>query len=193
MPHLQSVLDPAGIQAARVSLRSTEVIHSHWIPNLQGKTDLIPGRLNQLWLQADRDGLYRGQCAEFCGLQHAKMALIVVAEPPEIFERWLASNRAPARAPVTPQEQRGRDVLERGPCAMCHNITGTRAGGRTAPDLTHLASRTTIGAGSLPNTRGYLAGWIADPQHLKPGNRMPAPGLNDEQLQSVLAYLESLK
>jgi cytochrome c oxidase subunit 2 len=183
---------PVG-RPVRIELRSSDVIHSLWIPNLQGKIDLIPGRLNDLWLQADRPGVFRGQCAEFCGLQHAKMALIVVAEPSDDFERWLAGNRAPAPPPMTAEQQRGRDVVERGPCAMCHNITGTQAGGRTAPDLTHIASRSGIGANSLPNTRGNLAGWIADPQHIKPGNRMPPPGLNGEDLQAVLAYLETLK
>ena len=183
---------PVG-RPVRVNLLSTDVIHSLWIPNLQGKIDLVPGRLNELWLQADRPGVYRGQCAEFCGLQHARMALVVVAEPPDDFERWLMANRASAPAPVTPEQQRGKDIVERGPCAMCHNITGTLAGGRTAPDLTHVASRSTIAAGSAPNTRGYLAGWIADPQHLKPGNRMPAPGLTGDELQAVLAYLETLK
>jgi len=121
------------------------------------------------------------------------MGLVVVAEPSDDFERWLAGNRAPAPPPVTPEQQRGKDVVERGPCAMCHNISGTLAGGRTAPDLTHLASRSAIGANSLPNTRGNLAGWIADPQHIKPGNRMPSPGLSGEQLQALLAYLETLK
>jgi len=183
---------PVG-KAIRFDLLSTDVIHSLWIPNLQGKIDLVPGRANELWLRADRAGIYRGQCAEYCGLQHAKMALVVVAEPPDDFERWLAANRAPAPAPSTPEQQRGRDIVERGPCAMCHSIAGTSAGGRSAPDLTHMASRSTIGAGTLPNTKGHLAGWIADPQHIKPGNRMPPPGLNGEELQAVLAYLETLK
>jgi len=183
---------PVG-RAIRFDLLSTDVIHSLWIPNLQGKIDLVPGRLNELWLRADQPGVYRGQCAEYCGLQHAKMALVVVADSPDDFERWLAANRAPASPPTTPEEQRGRDIVERGPCAMCHTIAGTSAGGRSAPDLTHLASRSTIGAGTLPNTKGYLAGWIADPQHIKPGNRMPPPGLNGEELQAVLAYLETLK
>jgi cytochrome c oxidase subunit 2 len=176
-----------------VSLLSSDVIHSFWIPNLQGKIDVIPGRLNELWLQADRAGVYRGQCAEFCGLQHAKMALVVVAEPPDQFERWLTANRASAPAPITPEQQRGKDIVERGPCAMCHNVTGTLAGGRTAPDLTHVASRSTLGAGSIPNMHGYLAGWISDPQGVKPGNRMPPTGLSSDELQSVLAYLETLK
>jgi cytochrome c oxidase subunit 2 len=176
-----------------VSLLSNDVIHSFWIPSLQGKIDLVPGRLNEVWLQADKPGVYRGQCAEYCGVQHAKMALVVVAESPDEFERWLTANRASAPAPSTPEQQRGKDVVEKGPCAMCHNITGTLAGGRSAPDLTHIASRSTLGAGSLPNTPGYLAGWIADPQHLKPGSRMPPMALRDEELQAVLAYLESLK
>lgn len=176
-----------------VGLLSNDVIHSFWIPSLQGKIDLVPGRLNEVWLQADRPGVYRGQCAEYCGAQHAKMALVVVAEPPDDFERWLAANRRPAPAPVSPLQQRGKDVIERGPCAMCHNITGTLAGGRTAPDLTHVGSRSTLAAGWLPNTPGNLAGWIADPQHIKPGSHMPPTGLGDEDLQAVLAYLEMLK
>ncbi len=175
------------------NLLSNDVIHSLWIPNLQGKIDLVPGRRNELWLQADRPGVYRGQCAEYCGLQHAKMALVVVADPPEQFEYWLTANRASAPAPVTPEQQRGKDATEKGPCAMCHTITGTLAGGRTAPDLTHIASRSTLGAGSIPNTQGYLAGWISDPQSIKPGNRMPPPGLASDELQAVLAYLETLK
>jgi cytochrome c oxidase subunit 2 len=183
---------PVG-RAIRFDLLSTDVIHSLWIPNLQGKIDLVPGRRNELWLRADLPGIYRGQCAEFCGLQHAKMALVVVAETPDDFERWLGGNRAPAPPPATPEQERGKEVVERGPCAMCHTIAGTVAGGRTAPDLTHVASRSTLGAGSLPNTRGHLAGWIADPQGIKPGNRMPPPGLTSDELQAVLAYLESLK
>jgi cytochrome c oxidase subunit 2 len=183
---------PVG-RPVRFDLLSTDVIHSLWIPNLQGKIDLVPGRMNELWLRADTAGVYRGQCAEYCGLEHAKMALVVVAEAPDDFERWLAGNRAPAPAPVTPGQQQGKEVVERGPCAMCHNITGTSAGGRSAPDLTHIASRSTLGAGTLPNTRGHLAGWIADPQAIKPGNRMPPPGLSGAELQAVLAYLESLK
>ena len=174
-------------------LFSNDVIHSLWIPNLQGKIDLVPGRRNELWLQADRPGVYRGQCAEYCGLQHAKMALVVVADPPDQFEYWLAANRAPAPAPVTPEQQRGKDIVEKGPCAMCHAITGTLAGARTAPDLTHIAARSTLGAGTIPNMHGYLAGWVSDPQSIKPGNHMPPPGLSGDELQAVLAYLETLK
>jgi cytochrome c oxidase subunit 2 len=183
---------PAG-RPVVFDLLSNDVIHSFWIPNLQGKIDLVPGRLNELWLQADRPGVYRGQCAEYCGVQHAKMALFVVVDPPDVFERWLAANRASAPAPATPEQERGKEVIERGPCAMCHNIAGTSAGGRTAPDLTHIASRSTLGAGSIPNTRGHLAGWLADPQQIKPGSRMPPQALTGGDLQAVLAYMETLK
>ena len=176
-----------------IDLFAGDVIHSLWIPNLQGKIDLIPGRHNTLTLRADVPGTYRGQCAEYCGAQHAHMALVVVADPADQFERWLTANRAPAPAPSTPLQVRGKDVIERGPCAMCHNITGSLASARTAPDLTHIASRSTIGAATVPNTRGYLAGWIMDPQHIKPGNKMPPTGLSDEELQAVLDYLEILK
>jgi cytochrome c oxidase subunit II len=176
-----------------IVLRSNDVIHSLWIPALHGKRDLLPGRQNEIWIQADQAGFYRGQCAEYCGLQHAKMALTVVADPSDDFERWLSHMRAPAPAPTTDSEVHGRDVVERGPCAMCHTIAGTLAGGRTAPDLTHLGSRSTIGAGSVPNTRGNLAGWLADPQHIKPGNKMPSTGLASEELQALLDYLETLK
>jgi cytochrome c oxidase subunit 2 len=183
---------PVGRQVA-IDLLSADVIHSLWIPELQGKIDLVPGRLNTLWLAADRPGVFRGQCAEFCGAQHANMALTVIAHSPGDFEQWLVANRAPAAAPVTPQQARGQSLVVHGPCSMCHAISGTSAGGRTAPDLTHLASRATIAAGTLPNTRGYLAGWIADPQHAKPGSRMPPMSLTGQDLQDVLAYLETLK
>ena len=183
---------PVG-RPVKFSLKSGDVIHSFWIPNLHGKTDLVPGRQNSTWLQVDRPGVYRGQCGEYCGLQHANMALVVVAEPSEDFERWLAGQRPTAPPPATPEQHRGLQVVERGPCAMCHTIRGTIAGGRMGPDLTHFATRSTIAAGAAPNTRGHLAGWIADPQHLKPGNRMPSTGLSSEDLQAVVAYLETLR
>jgi cytochrome c oxidase subunit 2 len=183
---------PVGRPVA-IDLLSSDVIHSFWVPNLQGKIDLVPGRKNELWLQADKPGIYRGQCAEYCGAQHAHMALLVTAESEEQFGRWLTANRASAPPPQTPEQVRGRDVLERGPCAMCHAVQGTSAGAHMGPDLTHVASRSTLGAGTVPNTRGYLAGWIMDPQHIKPGNHMPPTGLGDQELQAVLAYLETLK
>jgi cytochrome c oxidase subunit 2 len=183
---------PVGRPVA-VLLTSTDVIHSFWVPNLHGKIDLIPGRQNTIWIQADKPGVYRGQCAEYCGLQHANMAFAVIATSSDDFERWITAQRQPAPEPGTPEQQRGRQIVERGPCAMCHTVRGTLAGGRTAPDLTHFATRSTIAAGTAPNTRGYLAGWIADPQHLKPGTRMPSTGLSGVDLQAVLAYLETLR
>jgi cytochrome c oxidase subunit 2 len=176
-----------------VTLKSADVIHSFWVPSLHGKTDLVPGRENATWLRADRPGIFRGQCAEFCGVQHAHMSLSVIAESSDQFEQWLSAQRQPAPSPSTPEQSRGRDVVERGPCALCHTIRGTNAGARTGPDLTHFATRSTIAAGTVPNTRGYLTGWIADPQHLKPGSRMPAAGLAAEDLQAVVAYLETLR
>lgn len=176
-----------------LTLQSSDVIHSFWVPSLTGKKDLIPGRTATLRLQADRPGVYRGQCAEFCGTQHARMALLIVAEPEEAFERWAAQQRAPAREPSDEQQRRGRDVFERASCAMCHAIQGTRAGGRHAPDLTHLASRRTIAAGTLANNVGNLAGWIVDPHRIKPGVNMPANALSPDDLHALLAYLGSLE
>jgi len=183
---------PVGRQVA-IDLLSNDVIHSLWIPELQGKIDLVPGRLNTLWLEADHPGVFRGQCAEYCGLQHANMALLVIAHPPAEYEQWLVANRTPAAPPTTADQTRGQAIVVHGPCSMCHAVSGTSAGARTAPDLTHIASRRTIAAGTLPNTRGYLAGWIADPQHVKPGNRMPPMSLSGASLQDVLSYLETLK
>jgi cytochrome c oxidase subunit II len=183
---------PVG-RPVEIKLQATDVIHSFWVPNLHGKTDLIPGRENTVFLRADAAGIFRGQCAEYCGVQHAHMAFTVVAEDSNQFEAWLAAQRKPAPDPGSAEAARGRAVVEQGPCAMCHTIRGTAAGARTAPDLTHFATRSTIGAGTAPNTRGYLAGWIADPQHLKPGNRMPPTGLSSGDLQAVLAYLETLQ
>jgi cytochrome c oxidase subunit 2 len=183
---------PVG-RAVAIHLKSNDVIHSFWVPNLHGKIDLIPGRRNTIRLRADHPGIYRGQCAEYCGLQHANMAFTVIAEAPEAFERWIVAQRQPAPEPSTPEQIRGREVVERGPCAMCHTVQGTRAGGRMGPDLTHVATRSTLAAGTVPNTPGYLAGWIADPQHLKPGTRMPSTGLSSSDLQAVLAYLGTLR
>jgi cytochrome c oxidase subunit 2 len=176
-----------------VQLESRDVIHSFWVPNLHGKRDLIPGHEGEAWIQADRPGVYRGQCAEFCGHQHARMGFLVVAEPPEAFAAWLEAQRRPAAPPATPAQLRGQKLVETLPCALCHTIQGTEASGKTGPDLTHLASRRTLAAGTLPNTPGHLAGWIVDPQSIKPGNHMPANTLQSEDLQALLAYLGSLK
>jgi cytochrome c oxidase subunit 2 len=176
-----------------LTLKAADVIHSFWAPPLHGKTDLIPGRENVMWLRADNPGIYRGQCAEYCGVQHAHMAITIIAESADQFDRWLNSQREPAAGPATPEAIRGLEVVERGPCAMCHTIRGTHAGARLGPDLTHFATRSTIAAGTVPNTPGHLAGWIADPQHIKPGARMPPTGLSPSDLQAVLAYLETLR
>ena len=176
-----------------LKLTSRDVIHSFWVPNLTGKKDLIPGYTAETWLQADAPGVYRGQCAEFCGHQHAKMAMEIVAHPPAEYERWASEQRTPAAAPADSLHAAGQQVFMTGSCALCHTIAGTRAGGRVGPDLTHLASRRTIAAGTLPNTRGHLAGWILDPQRIKPGAYMPANGLEPAQLDALLAYLTSLR
>jgi cytochrome c oxidase subunit 2 len=185
---------PTGRSVA-LTLTSQDVIHSFWVPQLQGKLDLIPGKSNTLWLQADSPGVYRGQCAEFCGIQHAQMALLVVAEPPAAFEAWAAAHRAPARQPADSLVQRGAQVFAREGCITCHSVRHgeQRIGGQVGPDLTHLASRRTIAAGALPNTRGNLAGWILNPQAIKPGSKMPPVPMDGESLQSLLAYLESLE
>ena len=172
---------------------SHDVIHSFWVPNLHGKRDLIPGYTTSIWLQADKPGVYRGQCAEFCGYQHAKMALYVTAESDDQFQKWSANQRRAAPQPSTDQQTRGRDVFLRSTCTQCHTIRGTIAGAVLGPDLTHVATRGTIAAGTLRNEPGQLAGWILDSQSIKPGNRMPPNSLRGDDLQALLAYLESLK
>jgi cytochrome c oxidase subunit 2 len=176
-----------------LTLRSRDVIHSVWVPQLHGKQDLIPGRTTSLWIQADRPGTFTGQCAEFCGYQHAHMRLLVVAESRATFDAWRAQQRQPATEPTDPLVQRGRAVFLAGPCVLCHAIGGTRAGARVGPDLTHLAGRATIAGGTLPNTPGHLAGWILDPQRIKPGAHMPAMSLPAHDLQALLAYLAALR
>ncbi|MBD0372121.1 MAG: cytochrome c oxidase subunit II [Pyrinomonadaceae bacterium] len=176
-----------------LKMTSTDVIHSFWVPNLMGKKDLIPGKDTTLMFQADRPGVYRGQCAEYCGLQHAHMAFIVVAESEEQFAAWREAQINPALEPQSDSEKRGQQVFLSSPCIMCHTVRGTQAGSLIGPDLTHVGSRQTIAAATLPNTRGHLSGWIVDSQSVKPGNRMPPNSLNPEDLQALLDYLQSLK
>jgi cytochrome c oxidase subunit 2 len=183
---------PVG-RPVELSLVSVDVIHSFWVPNLQGKRDLIPGHTTTMVLQADRPGVYRGRCAEFCGAQHALMAMDVVAEPPDAYDAWLAAQRRPAATPETDEQRRGRDVFLGSRCPMCHRVVGTTAAALVAPDLTHVASRRTIAAGTLPNTRGHRAGWIADPQGLKPGVRMPSTPMDPADFQALLAYMDLLR
>lgn len=181
---------PAG-QPVRLELSSADVIHSFWVPRLHGKMDLMPEHVNTFWIMADEPGVFRGQCAEFCGTQHALMALMVVAHAPGDFEAWLAEAARPVPAPQDSIQQRGFAVFMDA-CAHCHAIAGTPADGRIGPDLTHMSSRLTIGAGTVPNTRGNLSGWIADPQPLKPGNLMPPSFLPPEDLHALVDYLQSL-
>jgi cytochrome c oxidase subunit II len=176
-----------------VTLKSNDVIHSFWIPNLAGKQDLIPGRLTDVQLLARRTGLYRGQCAEFCGVQHAQMALDVTVESKSDFERWYSAQLATAKPPATPLQLAGYRYFNTRECGACHNIGGTPATGQVAPDLTHFASRRSIAAGALPMNKGNLYGWIADPQSQKPGSKMPTVGLEPNELHALVAYLETLK
>jgi cytochrome c oxidase subunit 2 len=176
-----------------LELTSRDVIHSLWIPGLQGKRDLIPGRVTTLHFKAERAGMFRGQCAEFCGLQHAHMGLVVVAEDAGRFGDWLERSRSNAREPSDPTEEQGRRVFLSSTCPMCHTIEGTPARARVGPDLTHIASRATLAAATLANERQQLAAWIRDPQRFKPGTPMPAHPLPDEDLDELLTYLTSLK
>ncbi len=174
-------------------LNSPDVIHSFWIPSLQGKRDLIPGNPTSLWLEATHPGTYTGQCAEFCGYQHAHMGLTVVAEPPARFAAWQAAQRSAPPPPVTGPQRRGQQLFLTGSCVLCHTIEGTLARSRVGPPLTHLASQSTLGANTIANTRENLARWIRDPHTIKPGVRMPQNSLNDPDLAALLDYLATLK
>ena len=186
------ILIPVG-RPVVVNVTSRDVIHSFWVPNLHGKRDLIPGYVTSLWFQADREGVYRGQCAEFCGYQHANMALYVRAVPDRDFQAWLVAQRQPAVEPGSDVQQRGRDVFLHATCPQCHAIRGTLAGAAFGPDLTHVGSRATIATGMLPTTTENLQRWIRNPQQFKPGSKMPAHDLSDADLQAVAEYLRSLK
>jgi cytochrome c oxidase subunit II len=183
---------PVG-EPVRIKLTSADVIHSFWVPNLQGKTDMIPGITNEMWIAANRPGTFRGQCAEYCGVQHALMALVVVAVPREEFDQWITSMQEPTAEPETELQRRGRAVFMEASCNNCHAVADTPAVGQRGPDLTHIGSRRTIGSGVLPNNRGNLAGWISNPQVLKPGNLMPRTHLEPDDLHALVAYLETLK
>jgi cytochrome c oxidase subunit II len=177
----------------RFQLEGDDVIHSFWVPSLAGKQDLIPGRPNELIVRAEHAGIYRGQCAEFCGLQHAHMAFLVIADPKEEFDRWADAQRQAAATTADEEAAAGRDAFLAKACASCHTIRGTPAAGTTGPDLTHVGGRKTIAAGLFETTRGSLAAWIADPQTLKPGNNMPMVPLTADELRSISAYMASLK
>jgi cytochrome c oxidase subunit 2 len=183
---------PVG-RPVHIQLAAADVIHSFWVPSLAGKQDLIPGRDNEIAFIARRSGIYRGQCAEFCGFQHARMAVFVMAEEPEAFETWRRSQLQEAVTPSGNEQQTGQKVFAARACSTCHTIRGTSAAGKLGPDLTHIASRKAIAAGVLENTRGSLAAWIADPQTIKPGNNMPMVPLSADELNALSAYMTSLR
>lgn len=196
-PHQQIVTAneihiPAG-QPVRIVLNSEDVIHSFWVPELQGKLDLVPGMTTEYWIEADEPGVYIGECAEFCGVQHAKMQFLVIAEPLEQYAAWIEAQGQPARQPEDSLALRGQEVFLGSTCINCHTVAGTHATGESGPDLTHLASRRTLAAASVPNNRGNLTGWITDPQHIKPGALMPPTDLTGSELQALLAYLATLE
>jgi cytochrome c oxidase subunit II len=182
---------PVGVPVL-VRLHGADVIHSFWVPKLSGKTDTIPGQTNVTWLQASQPGRYRGQCMEYCGVQHAHMGFEVVAESKEDFQRWREHQLQPAPAPQTDQQRRGMELVVYR-CGLCHGVRGTTAAAVVAPDLTHLMSRRTIAAGTLPNGVGTLGGWIEGAEQLKPGTLMPDQNLTGQQLTDTLAYLETLQ
>jgi cytochrome c oxidase subunit 2 len=183
---------PAGVPI-RIHGTSRDVIHSFWAPNVQGKRDFLPGYETDVVMQVDQVGRWRGQCAEYCGEQHAHMSFYMVAEPKDEFEQWLNGQAQSAAPPDTPQTTHGQQVFLTHACVLCHTIRGTPARARVGPDLTHLASRSTIAAGMLPNNLGNLGGWIMNPQTLKPGCRMPPNQMSGSELQDLLAYLETLR
>jgi len=183
---------PVG-KPVKVNLIAGDVIHSFWVPNLAGKLDLIPGQNNELTFAANRPGVYRGQCAEFCGLQHAFMGFRVIAEPDQDFAAWRARQLQPALRSEDALVTEGERVFLNNGCILCHTIRGTSAGGRMGPDLTHIGGRSAIASDTLPNTVGYMAGWIADPQAVKPGNYMPSVPLEGGDLNALVHYLEALK
>ena len=182
---------PVGVPI-RLKLLGDDVIHSFWVPALTGKMQTIPGQVNLTWMQANKQGVYRGQCTQYCGEQHAHMAFLVVADSPQDFERWRreqVTSAAPIKATAILRGEHSFTFH----CGACHSVRGTAAGGTVAPDLTHLMSRMTLAAGALPNTPGNLAGWIANPQQVKPGTRMPNLYLSGPELSDVTSYLETLK
>ncbi|NGM20092.1 c-type cytochrome [Roseomonas stagni] len=184
---------PVGVPV-RFRLLTEDVIHSFWIPTLGGKVDMIPGRTNYALLRADAPGEFRGACFEFCGLQHANMAFTVRALPQAEWQDWMWREARPAAEPEGDEARKGREIFTAAGCGSCHAVRGHGAEGATAPDLTHLASRRTIGAGILPNTRSSLTGWIAATQQIKPGANMPSyNGLTGPQLHALAAYLEGLR
>jgi cytochrome c oxidase subunit 2 len=182
---------PTG-RPVRLKLESLDVIHSFWVPNLAGKMDLIPGHTNELTFTVEQPGIYRGQCAEFCGYQHANMKMLVFADRPEEFKAWVDHQIQPADNRAVANAQGSRVFLSSG-CVLCHTVRGTSAGGKAGPELTHFGSRSSIAANTMPLTHDGLVAWIADPQHIKPGANMPRVELSEADRDAVAQYLEGLK
>jgi cytochrome c oxidase subunit 2 len=176
-----------------VTLKSADVIHTFWVPNLHGKKDMLPGRTTTIEFRADRPGLFRGQCAEFCGLEHALMAFGVTADAPAQFAAWQAHQQAPRSVPAADDTRRGEQLFLSSKCAGCHTVRGTPADGGLGPDLTHVASRATLAAGTFANEPAALAHWIRDPQQLKPGSTMPGTALASDDMTALVAYLGGLQ
>jgi cytochrome c oxidase subunit II len=177
----------------RVELNTADVIHSFWVPELSGKVDLIPNHTTELWLNADASGAHLGFCAEFCGLQHALMKFQVIAVTPQDFDAWAVAQKSDAATPVETLAQRGMQVFLSNECGTCHNLRGTEAQGGKGPDLTHFASRRTIAAGTLKNTPDELERWIREPEKIKRGTTMPPTPMSDQDMQALLAYMETLR
>jgi cytochrome c oxidase subunit 2 len=183
---------PVG-KTVEFELEAVDVIHSFWAPNFNGKKDLVPGHPTTVSFRAVQPGIFRGQCAEFCGAQHAHMRFVVVAETQEKFDAWYKSQQQSPPAPSDDLQKRGQEIFVSTTCVMCHTIQGTPARGTVGPDLTHLASRYMLAAGTMTNNLGHLAGWIIDPQKIKPGVIMPQHNFSPQDLHALLAYLETLK
>jgi cytochrome c oxidase subunit 2 len=184
------VSDPAHPTPTFLTLLSADTNHSFWVPRLSGKTDLIPNHPNSMWMEPSETGLYLGQCAQYCGTQHAKMLLRVYVDTRDEFDRWIQEQSRPVQVGDVSE---GQKIFERTACINCHAVAGTAANGRFGPDLTHLMSRDTIASGAALNTPENLRRWIQDPSLIKPGSKMPAMGLSDPELDAVATYLETLR
>jgi cytochrome c oxidase subunit 2 len=181
-------------KAVNIELESDDVMHSFWVPSLHGKVDLIPGHPNYIRIEASTPGNYQGQCAEYCGAEHARMRLLVVAQEPDEYRAWKEQQLKPASEPLSEEAKAGEQIFLAGACSMCHQVRGTVAGGRVAPDLTHIASRQSIAANSFPNNDAYLEAWITHAQSLKPEAQMPnLTQFSGEQLTDLVAYLRQLQ
>ena len=189
------VSDPAHPLPTYLEMTSADTDHSFWVPRLAGKMDLIPNRINTMWIDPDKAGLYLGQCGQYCGVEHAKMLLRVYAQSPADFEKWIEQQKKPANPDFNgnPTAAEGQTVFMHSACINCHTVAGTAATGRFGPDLTHLESRDTIAAGSIPNTPENLRKWVDDPNSMKPGALMPSMHLSQHDLDAITAYLTTLQ